>query len=225
MCGDAVRATQGIGEHCACEQVFRTVLTRGRTQRPAPQARVAPPTPAGGGVNILVAVVAGSSIDTQRRTLRNMRSVDDTYDSHKARLDWAVSAYDDGAERWADVLDAARALRHVRLITVRNASINQSAPLAQGQRKARMVHHISLVEGVWKDAGKTAYDAVWLPDDDLQFDRFDLQEFLFRWRYAYAGGWPVVSQPPIDQHGKEFDKVAGKTWPNNGAPRDATSRL
>jgi hypothetical protein len=156
------------------------------------------------------------------RTARNMAFVDSTHALHGARVDWAVCAYDDRKDDWQPVWRSAAALNHSRLITVMNHNDSSPEdppgmrPLKAGQRKARMVLHRRLVRSAWAIAGRDdAWDAVWLPDDDLRFDLFDLKEFLMRWTCALPGGPPVVSQPPINQHGVPYERAFGKSWPAN----------
>ena len=57
-----------------------------------------------------MAVAADSSRQTQGRTLRSMQALDATHATPRATLDWAVCAYDDGADAWAAV--AAQTTHH-----------------------------------------------------------------------------------------------------------------
>ena len=59
---------------------------------------------------MLVAVVADSSELTRRIALQNMQAVDAAYGLHGARLDWAVCAYDDKSDAWANALEASSRL-------------------------------------------------------------------------------------------------------------------
>lgn len=173
---------------CACEKVLKRSpeLPRARIRRQPPSE-----------ISLLVAIVASSRLMTQERTLKNMQAVDRTHADHRARVDWAVVAYDDQAGAWAPAREKARALRTVGLVCVVNASSGRSRPLIVGQRKARLAHQLFLLRVVWNLKGESAYSAVWLPDDDLAFDEFDLTEYLWRWHCLFPAGPPVISQPPL----------------------------
>ena len=128
---------------CNCRQVLRRSPSSGskpRRQRQAPPAAIA----------LLIALVADSSLMTQRRMLVSMRAVDSTHAEHLARVDWSVVAYDDGASLWEGTQQHARSLRHVELVAVLNASvkhpsIKHAKPLAVEQRKARWAHQLLLL--------------------------------------------------------------------------------
>ena len=125
-------------------------------------------------VTILVALVADSGEWTRRRTARNMASVDATHDMHQAHIDWAVCTYDYGKHAWSSLQQKAASWRHSNLVLVINhndsseRAFGRAVRLTPGQRKARMVLHRRLVRTVWDRAGRDAYAAVWLLDDDLR---------------------------------------------------------
>ena len=166
-------------------------------------------------VAILVAVVAGSGLEVQQRALRGMEAADTAYSALHARIDWAVITYDDNAGLWAGTVEASRRLQRTTVVLVLNASSNATHPLEHHERKARFVHQRRLVWAVWNRTGRAAYDAVWLPDDDLAFERFDWRAFLHQWLCTFPGGSPIVAQPPIQsKKGWHRSRSAwGKTWP------------
>ena len=215
-------------EFCACDDRLRGA-DPARPQphlpawRPDPLAAsgaaaassAAPPPSDRAVVSVLVAVVAGSSGSVQRRTLRNLRAAEAAYQSHRTRFTWAVVAYDDGAARWEGARrEAARTLRDTTLLPVRNASPTGGPPLPRAARKARLAHQRALILSVWSEMGRDAFDAVWLPDDDLRFDQFELAEFMHRWLCAHEGGPPIVSQPTIQRGAGRGD--VGKGWLQSG---------
>jgi hypothetical protein len=165
---------------CACQRVFEKKRSALPPQLPSASAAARPESPPAfsSGVALLVAIVADSGARTRMRTARNMAFVDSTHALHGARVDWAVCAYDDRKDDWQPVWRSAAALNHSRLITVMNHNDSSPEdppgmrPLKAGQRKARMVLHRRLVRSAWAIAGRDdAWDAVWLPDDDLRLVR------------------------------------------------------
>ena len=204
-------------------QARREAARMKRFFRKMPSARPVPNvTVSALPVSLLVALVADSGERTRQRAARNMEKVETTHNLHRSNIDWAVCTYDYGKHKWSSLQQQTASWSHARLMLVinHNDSSEQAygglRELTPGQRKARMVLHRRLVRTVWERAGRDAYAAVWLPDDDLRFDQFDLPEFLFRWRCVFAGGPPVVSQPPINHHGAEYRLEFGKSWPANG---------
>ncbi len=165
------------------------------------------PTRAGGGHRILVAIVSNSAQDARDRVLAGMRHIDATFSSHRARVDWAITAYDDGAEQWQAEREAASALRHVRLVAVLNASADADQPLSSGERRAKGAHRRRAVQAAWRLHGEEHWTDVWLSDGDIAFEGFELGAFLARRACAHAGGAPLIVQPTLLQ--------STQCWPYN----------
>ena len=209
------RAADATWSHCPRRWVFR--------QKPASEARspmdekwlLASPNTKEPIVAILVAVVAGSGVEVQQRALRGMAAADAAYSALHARIDWAVVTYDDTADFWGGTVEASSRLQHTTLVLVLNASSDPAHPLEHRKRKARFVHQRRLVWAVWNRTGRAAYDAVWLPDDDLAFERFDWRAFLHQWLCTFSGGPPIVTQPPIQgvRRLTPMQEAYAKPWP------------
>ncbi|KAL3906094.1 MAG: hypothetical protein SGPRY_010679, partial [Prymnesium sp.] len=144
-----------------------------------------------------------------------MQAMDRSFGDHGVGVHWAVIAHDDGANLWSHVKNRSLALEHVKLILTMNAS-SKEEPLQKGELKAKLYLQRRLVRSVWNVMGRSTYQAIWLPDDDIRFDLFDIPEFFHRWRCAFATGPPIVSQPPVDMHGIEYQRSTMKSWPNTG---------
>ena len=103
-CGDWRNADSS----CACEEVLE------RSSVPPRRTHIHHEPPS--ELTLLIAIVASSDNVTQQRTLTNMRAVDRTRSEHRARVDWAVVAYDDRAGAWERTRHEAATLHSVSLV-------------------------------------------------------------------------------------------------------------
>lgn len=159
------------------------------------------------GTRILVALVVDSGLVSRTRVLQGMEHFEATFGSHHTRVDWAVTAYDDGADNWQHMRErAARSLSHVRLVAVVNAS-GEGETLTSAQRRARGVHRRRAVTAAWLAYGEDYWTDVWLSDGDIAFSGFELGAFLERRACAHAGGAPLIVQPTLRQ--------STQCWPFN----------
>lgn len=202
--------------HCPRSRRVLFVKPASEARRPKPQTKtwlLASPKATEPIVAILVAVVAGPGLEVQKRALRGMEAADAAYSALHARIDWAVISYDDTADLWGGTMKASSRLQRTTLVLVLNASSDPTHPLEHRKRKARFVHQRRLVWAVWNRTGRAAYDAVWMPDDDLAFEHFDWRAFLHQWLCTFPGGPPVVAQPPIQSVQRLGPQPFAKSWP------------
>ena len=175
------------------------------------------------GLRILMAIVADSGATTRSRVWHSMLHTEGTYAEHRARVDWAICAYDDGADAWqSDQQQADAQFRHVRLLTVINASTAGQPALSSGARRAKSAHRRTVVMAAWRTFGQDAWDAVWINDADISLSAYDpagstvssyslvnfsWATFLERRACAHVGGAPLIVQPTIRQ--------STQCWPYN----------
>ena len=121
---------------------------------------------------------------------------------HAAKIAFHVLAYDNGADIWeggspqrlvpspnmSSSGAAAASWMHIS-----NAGLGASmvvpkmALLATNLHRLRRTHARAFSHG----------GAVWLPDADVDFTHFDAPHYFLRWRCAFPGGPPLISQPTI----------------------------
>ena len=154
-----------------------------------------------------MAVVADSGITTRSRILAGMTHIDSTHFIHGRSLDWTICSYDDGADAWHETVQTAKTtLRHVSFAAVVNAT-PPGEVADDALRRARGLHRKRAVDEAWRLRGLDAWDAVWLADSDISFEKFDLARFLLRRACSLAGGAPLIVQPVIRQN--------TQCWPYN----------
>lgn len=159
-------------------------------------------------VSILMAVVASTTRQAQRRLLDNVRSVNGALFGQRSVVYWAVCSYEDKADEWAE----AQRLSAGALVLVMNASTAQQK-ISRQQRRAKMHHRAQLVERAWQLApnGQDAFDFVWFLDEDISFKSFDMSSFLHRWMCAFGeAGPPVIAQPTLANGTRH-----GQGWPQS----------
>ena len=149
---------------------------------------------------LLVVMVSGSS-DNERQAIR--RSADGLVRALSssrtvASLVFHVLAYDNDAAAWGSTPQSLPASarsddsRKNGMFYVTDAALHSRVYSPKFAIVALSLPRLRAMHGIARPT-----DAVWLPDGDIDFNGFEADRFFRRWRCAFPGGPPLISQPTI----------------------------
>eukprot|EP00316_Scyphosphaera_apsteinii_P011684 CAMPEP_0119325810 /NCGR_PEP_ID=MMETSP1333-20130426/66732_1 /TAXON_ID=418940 /ORGANISM="Scyphosphaera apsteinii, Strain RCC1455" /LENGTH=428 /DNA_ID=CAMNT_0007333915 /DNA_START=150 /DNA_END=1432 /DNA_ORIENTATION=+ len=163
--------------------------------------------------SVFIGLIVGSSSATHTRVLNGLVKMAAVLP--KARLDFGVVAYDNGAHLWAAAVQADNRIRtqqrqnrpfRPRLLFVKNSGLPKDFGF-----QPRYMHVTRHFMPELLDA--PVYDAVVVPDDDMGLDHFEAAQFFHYWACAFPGGHPLVSQPLIAPATQMWWPMNAESWP------------